>query len=61
MSLIYNIFSIFQSRNADFEALTPEIKELMDFRKELMSLQEIDRYIARSDYETDRSRSGNHT
>lgn len=50
MSLIYKILSIFQSKNADFEALTPEIKELMEFRKELMSLQEIDRYIARSDY-----------
>ena len=27
MSLIYKIISIFQSKNADFEALTPEIKE----------------------------------
>lgn len=50
MSLIYKILSIFQSQEADFEELTPEIKELMAFRKELMSLQEIDRYIARSDY-----------
>ena len=50
MSLIYKIISIFQSKNADFEALTPEIKELMEFRKELMSLQGIDRFIARSDY-----------
>lgn len=50
MSLIYKILSIFQSQDADFEALTPEIKELMEFRRELMSLQEIDRYIARSDY-----------
>ena len=50
MSLIYKILSIFQSPNADFEALTPEIKELMAFRKELMSLQEIDRFIAHSDY-----------
>lgn len=50
MSLIYKIISIFQSKNADFEALTPEIKELMEFRKELMSLQGIDKFIARSDY-----------
>ena len=50
MSLIYKILSIFQSPNADFEALTPEIKELMEFRKELMSLQDVDRFIARSDY-----------
>lgn len=52
MSLIYKILSIFQSQEADFETLTPEIKELMEFRKELMSLQEVDRYIARSDYVT---------
>ena len=50
MSLIYKILSIFHSQEADFEVLTPEIKELMEFRKELLSLQEIDRYIARSDY-----------
>lgn len=50
MSLIYKILSIFQSNNAEFKALTPEIKELMAFRKDLMSLQEVDRYIARSDY-----------
>ncbi len=50
MSLIYKILSIFQSKNADFDALTPEIKELMAFRKDLMSLQEADRYIAHSDY-----------
>jgi DNA helicase-4 len=50
MSLIYKILSIFQSQEADFKELTPEIKELMEFRKELMSLQEIDRYIAHSDY-----------
>ena len=50
MSFLYKILSIFQSTNADFEALTPEIKELMEFRKELMSLQGIDRFIARSDY-----------
>lgn len=50
MSFIYKILSIFQSDNADFQALTLEIKELMEFRKELMSFQEIDRYIARSDY-----------
>ena len=50
MSLIYKIFKIFQSPKEDFKVLTPEIKELMDFRKELLSLQEIDRFIARSDY-----------
>lgn len=50
MTLIYKILSIFQSPKADFKALTPEIKELMEFRKELMSLQGIDRFIARSDY-----------
>ena len=50
MSLIYKIISIFKSSNADFQALTPEIKALMDFRKELMSLLEIDSFIARSDY-----------
>ena len=50
MSLIYKIISFFQSKHADFQALTPEIKELMEFRKELMSLLELDCYIARSDY-----------
>ena len=50
MSFIYKIISIFKSSNADFQALTPEIKELMDFRKKLMSLLEIDSFIARSDY-----------
>ena len=50
MSLIYKIISIFQSKNADLQTLTPEIKELMQFRKDLLSLQEVDRYIARSDY-----------
>lgn len=51
MSLIYKILSIFHSNRAEFKALTPEVKELMDFRKALMSLQEVDRYIARSEYE----------
>ena len=50
MSIIYKILSIFHSDNSEFQALTPEIKELMEFRKEVMSLQEIDRFIARSDY-----------
>ena len=50
MSLIYKILSIFKSDSADFTALTPEIKELMAFRKDLMSLLEVDRYIARSEY-----------
>ena len=50
MSIIYKILSIFHSYNSEFQALTPEIKELMEFRKEVMSLQEIDRFIARSDY-----------
>ena len=50
MSLIYKILSIFQSDKANFQTLTPEIKALMEFRKKLMSFQEMDRYIARSDY-----------
>lgn len=50
MSIIYKILSIFHSDNSEFQVLTPEIKELMEFRKEVMSLQEIDRFIARSDY-----------
>ena len=50
MSIIYKILSIFHSDKSEFQALTPEIKELMEFRKEVMSLQEIDRFIARSDY-----------
>lgn len=50
MSLIYKIISIFKSEKAEFKALTPEIKELMNFRKDVMSLQEVDRYIARSGY-----------
>ena len=50
MSLIYKILSIFKSEKAEFKALTPEIKELMNFRKDVMSLQEVDGYIARSDY-----------
>ncbi len=50
MSLISKILSIFRSDNADFQSVTPEIKALMDFRKELMSFQDTDRYLARSDY-----------
>ena len=50
MSIIYKILSIFKSEKADFQVLTPEINELMEFRKELLSFQEVDRYIARSDY-----------
>ena len=50
MALIYKILSVFQSDKAEFKTLTPEIKELMAFRKDLMSLQEVDRYIARSEY-----------
>ena len=38
MSLIYKILSIFQSQEADFEELTPEIKELMAFRKNTQRL-----------------------
>ena len=48
MSLIYKILSIFKSDNAEFKALTPEIKALMAFRKDLMSLLEVDRFIASS-------------
>lgn len=50
MSLVYRILSIFKSDNAEIKELTPEIKELMAFRKDLMTLQEVDRYIARSEY-----------
>ncbi len=50
MSLFYKILSIFKSDKADFKALTPEIKELMAFRKDLMSLQATDRFLAHSDY-----------
>ncbi len=50
MSLIYKILSIFQSDKAEFQELTHEIKSLMEFRKDLMSFQETDRYLARSDY-----------
>ena len=50
MSLIYKILSIFKSDKADFKELTPEIKELMAFRKDLMSLQAVDRFLAQSDY-----------
>lgn len=50
MSLIYKILSIFQSNNPDFQALTPELKAMMDFRKAVMSLLEVDAYIAKSDY-----------
>ena len=50
MSFIYKILSIFKSDNAEIKELTPEIKELMAFRKDLMTLQEVDRYIARSEY-----------
>ena len=56
MSFLYKILSIFQSDKADFNALTPEIIELMEFRKEVLSLQEVDRYIARSEYITLRDR-----
>ena len=50
MSFIYKILSIFKSDKAELKALSPEIKELMDFRKHVMSLQALDGYIARSDY-----------
>lgn len=50
MSFIYKILSIFHSDNSEFQELTPEIKELLEFRKEVMSLQEYDSFIARSDY-----------
>lgn len=50
MSFIYKILSIFRSDKAELKALTPEIKELMDFRKHVMSLQSLDEYVARSNY-----------
>lgn len=50
MSIIYKILSIFHSDNSEFQELTPEIKELMGFRKELMSILDVDMFIAHSDY-----------
>ena len=50
MSFIYKILSIFRSDKAELKALTPEIKEFMDFRKHVMSLQSLDEYVARSNY-----------
>jgi DNA helicase-4 len=50
MSFLYKILSIFHSDKAELQVLTPEIKALMEFRKEIMSFQEIDSYIARSDF-----------
>lgn len=50
MSLFYKIISIFQSKNADAQVLTPEIKSLMEFRKKVMSLVATDAYLAKSDY-----------
>lgn len=50
MSFICKLLSIFQSHNTELKTLTPEIKELKAFRKDFMSLQELDRYIACSDY-----------
>jgi len=49
-SFIYRIKSIFQSDKVKSVVLTPEIKAMMAFRKELTSLLGIDKYIARSDY-----------
>lgn len=50
MSFINRIKSIFRFEKANSLVLTPEIKAMMTFRKELTSLLEIDKYIARSDY-----------
>ena len=50
MSFVSKILNKFKSANAEFKTLTPEIKELIKFRKDLMSLQEVDRYVARSEY-----------
>ena len=50
MSFFNKIRNIFQSDKAESSELTPEIEALMAFRSDLMSLQEIDKYIARSDF-----------
>lgn len=50
MSLIDKILNIFQSEKANSLVMTPEIEAMIAFRKDLLSLQELDRYIARSDY-----------
>ena len=50
MSLINKILNIFQSDKAIPLVLTPEIKAMMAFRKDLTSLLNQDNYIARSDY-----------
>ena len=47
---IDKIKSIFNSGDKDHAPLTAEIKELMAFRKELLSILEKDQYIARSDF-----------
>lgn len=50
MSLIDKILNIFQSEKANSLVMTPEIEAMIAFRKDLLTLQELDRYIARSDY-----------
>lgn len=50
MSIIDKILNLFQSDKANSLVLTPEIEAMIAFRKELLSLQEIDSYIAKSDY-----------
>ena len=50
MSIIDKILNLFQSDKANSLVLTPEIEAMIAFRNDLLSLQEIDSYIARSDY-----------
>ena len=50
MSIIDKILNLFQSDKAKSLVLTPEIEAMISFRKDLLSLQEKDIYIARSDY-----------
>ena len=50
MSILNKILSVFSSQNEKSLDVTPEISSLLDFRKQLSSLDETDCYIAKSDY-----------
>ena len=50
MSILNKILSVFSSQNEKSLDVTPEISSLLDFRKQLSSLDENDCYIAKSDY-----------
>ncbi len=50
MSILNKLLSVFKSQNEEPKVVTPEIASLLDFRKHLFSLDDTDRYIAKSDY-----------